>query len=151
MHLIQVDPTSRGYPAPVGDFAYSFFTNTLYFKIGDGLTDWSGVEADGAPRAGNDLTNASITRNPAVDAASVYTLPHILSANHVLTLGVSGSPVTNSIVQVIRRDLSGFTYTVNDDAGTPLIVFAASPVSAQGATFYFDGTHYVRLNFFYAA
>jgi hypothetical protein len=111
-----------------------------------------GLVAPSLPKAGANLTDASVSKNPASDAASVYTLPAAtLSANRVLTLGVTGSPVTNSVVQVIRRDLTNKTYTVQDDVASSLIVFGASPASPQGATFYFDGTHFKLLNFFYVA
>ncbi len=111
-----------------------------------------GLVAPTLPKAGANLTDADATKSPASDAASVYTLPAAtLSANRVLTLGVAGSPVTDAVVQVIRRDLTAHTYTVKDDAATSLIVFASGPASPQGATFYYDGTHYVFLNFFYVA
>lgn len=104
------------------------------------------------PKAGANLTNADATINPASDAASLYTLPAAtLTGAHILTLGVSGSPITNSIVQLIRRDLTSNTYTIKDDAGTTLLVFASGPSGAQGASFYFNGTHYVFLSFYYVA
>lgn len=102
--------------------------------------------------AGAALTNADATVNPASDVASEYTLPAAtLSANRVLTLGVTGSPITNSIVQISRRDLTANTYTVKDDAGTTLLTFAVSPTTPQGASFQFSGSHYVLSTFFYLA
>ena len=88
----------------------------------------------------------------ASDKASEYTLPAAtLSANHVLTLGVTGSPVTSSIVQITRRDLTAHTYTVKDDAGTTLLVFGSAPTAPQGASFSYNGTHFVLASFFYVA
>lgn len=42
-HVIQVDPSSRGYQAPVGAQAFSVLTKTLYVKIGDQPVDWCAV------------------------------------------------------------------------------------------------------------
>jgi hypothetical protein len=115
-YIIQVDPTTRGYPAPIGAFAYSFSTNKLYVKVGEGVTGWVSIQTsasvDGVltvtgsgvddtdpanpviaivqPRAGANLTNADATKNPASDSASVYTLPAgTLSTNRILTLGTT--------------------------------------------------------------
>lgn len=102
------------------------------------------------PNPGANLPNSNTTVNPAVDSASIYRLPaDTLTANRVLTLGVGGSPVTNSIVQITRHDLTAHTYEVRDDAATSLFTFPVSPTTPQAATFFFDGTHYVFLNFFY--
>lgn len=102
------------------------------------------------PNPGANLPDTDTTVNPASDSASIYRLlADTLTNNRTLTLGVAGSPVTNSIVQIIRHDLTANTYTVNDDAATPLFTFPASPTTPQAATFFFDGTHYVFLNFFY--
>jgi hypothetical protein len=104
------------------------------------------------PATGANLGNADATINPASDKASLYLLPAgTLTAARVLTLGVSGAPITSSVLQVVRRDLSANTLTVNDDAGTTLLTFAASPTTAQGATFYYTGTHYALLSFYYVA
>lgn len=102
------------------------------------------------PNPGANLDNTDATVDPAVDAASVYRLPaDTLTGNHTLTLDVNGSPVTNSIVQITRFDLSANTYEILDDAATSLFTFSANPATPQAATFYFDGTHYKFLNFFY--
>lgn len=102
--------------------------------------------------AGAALTDAALTVNPASDNASEYTLPAAtLTANRVLTLGVTGSPVTGSLVQITRRDLTAHTYTVQDDASTSLLVFASAPTTAQGASFRFNGTHFTFSSFFYVA
>ena len=103
-------------------------------------------------KAGAALTDADVTKNPASDKASVYTLPAAtLTGAHILTLGVTGTPVTKSIVTVVRRDLTANTYTVKDDAAATLIVFGASPGSPEAAVFSFDGTHYVLDSFSYIA
>lgn len=102
------------------------------------------------PNPGANLPDSNATVDPAVDSASVYRLPeNTLTGNRVLTLDVNGSPVTNSIVQITRHDLGAFTYEVQDDAATSLFTFPASPSTPQAAAFYFDGTHYAFLNFFY--
>jgi hypothetical protein len=104
------------------------------------------------PAAGADLIDADDTVNPASSKISASTLREpTLTAARVLTIGVTGSPVTSHAYQVIRRDLSAYTYTVKDDAGTTLFTFAASPTAPQGASFYFDGTHYKFLSFYYVA
>ncbi len=104
------------------------------------------------PAVGSALTDADATVNPASSAISASVLPaSTLTANRVLTIGVSGSPVTNQVYQVIRRDLSAHTYTVKDDAGTTLYTFGASPSGAQGVSIYYNGTHYAFLSFYYVA
>lgn len=50
-YLIQVDPTSAGYPAPVGAMAYSFATSTLYVKTGSGAADWTKIPITGGTAA----------------------------------------------------------------------------------------------------
>lgn len=102
------------------------------------------------PRQGANLTDADATVNPASSQISASLLPAgTLSANRVLTLGVTGSPVTGHIYQVLRYDLTANTYAVKDDAATTLYTFAASPTTAQGVTFYYNGTHYAYLSFYY--
>lgn len=102
--------------------------------------------------AGAALTDAAATVNSASDKASEYTLPvATLTANRVLTLGVTGSPVTGSLVQITRRDLTAHTYTVQDDASTSLLVFASGPTVPQGAVFKYDGAHFTFQSFFYVA
>ncbi len=104
------------------------------------------------PAVGSNLTDADATVNPASSAISASVLPaSTLTANRVLTIGVSGSPATGLVYQVVRRDLSAHTYTVKDDAGTTLFTFAASPSGAQGASFYYSGTHFVYLSSYYVA
>jgi hypothetical protein len=142
-------------PLTLGTFAY-VISEGLYFQLVlDGSNDliWQQVAFGGnsiEPATGPNLTDADATVNPASSAISASVLPaSTLTGNRVLTIGVSGSPTTQQIYQVIRRDVSAHTYTVKDDAGTTLFTFAASPSAPQGATFYFDGTHYVFLSFYY--
>lgn len=141
--------TGGGATGPTGPSGAAGPTGPVGPGGATGPTGPTGPECNG-PNPGADLTDADVTKNPASDEASMYTLPAAtLTGNHVLTLGVTGSPITNSIVQVVRRDLTGNTYTVKDDAATTLVVFGAAPSTPQAATFYFDGTHYVFLNFWY--
>ena len=127
--------------------------------IGLGSTTLTFVQTSGtstatAPKQAANLTDASPTVNPGTDAASQYTLPAAtLSVNRTLTLGTTGSPPTNLVVQVIRRDLTAHTFAIvngGTGAGT-MLTFASAPASAQGASFYFDGTNWNLLNFFYVA
>ena len=100
------------------------------------------------------LTDASPTVSPGTDAASQYTLPAAtLTANRTLTLGTGGSPATNLVVQIIRRDLTAHTFAIvnGGGGGGTLLTFASGPATAQGASFYYDGTNWNFLNFFYVA
>jgi hypothetical protein len=103
-------------------------------------------------RAGADLAPGNTTIQPTTDSASIYTLQlGTLVANGSVILGHAGPPVTSSIVQIIRRDLSAYTYGVKNWDGTliPNATFVASPASPQGMSFYFDGTNYNLLSFYY--
>lgn len=91
------------------------------------------------PTAGANLTdaNAAIT----ITGGAQYVLPAgTLTANRVLTLNVTGAPITGEEIVVLRRDSGAFTYTINNDAATALIVLPASTRFA--AYFRFDGTHF---------
>lgn len=106
------------------------------------------------PAKAADLTDASGTNSPGTDAASQYTLPAVtLTTNRTLTLGTAGSPATNLVVQVIRRDLTANTYAVinGGGGGGTMMTFGASPATSVGASFYYDGTNWNFLNFFYVA
>jgi hypothetical protein len=126
-------------------------------NIQNGLNVNGGLTVDGsnvATPAQVILSNTGQTVNPGIDNASQYLLPSgSLNAATSLTLGTSGSPATNLVVQVIRRDLTGNTYAiVNGGAGAgTLLTFSASPKTAQGGAFKFDGTNWSLLNFFYVA
>lgn len=103
-------------------------------------------------QAGTALTDASATITPAADKASEYTLPAAtLTANRTLTLGVTGSPVTGSLVQITRRDLTAHTFLVQDDASTALFTFGSAPTAPQGICCRYNGTHYEFVSFFYVA
>lgn len=134
-------------PAPAGRARLSLKGKAVQFSV-DG-----GAFGSAAPyaRPGADLGDADATIQPTTDAASCYTMPEsTMTANRIVTLGTTGSPVTAGIVQIIRRDRSANTLTVKVGS-TTLIVFSASPASAQGASFYFDGTTYNLLSFYYVA
>lgn len=99
-------------------------------------------------RAGPALPDSDFTINPAVDAASVYTVI-LLSANRVLTIQTSGTPATNTIVYIARLDLGSFSYTLKNNAGTTLAVFGGTPATPQAVAIYFDGSDWQYLNFLY--
>jgi hypothetical protein len=106
------------------------------------------------PIQGANLTNADVTKNPASDAASQYTLPvATLTADHTITLGTTGSPVTGTLVNIIRKDLTAHTYAVINGGvgGGTLLTFASAPATAQAASFYFDGTNWTLIGFMYVA
>lgn len=142
----------------IGTLAYVIDEATYFQLVTDGPDlIWQQVTFGGSgtePRPGTNLGNASVTINPASDAASSYTMPVATqTADRTITLGTSGSPATNSIVQVVRRDLSAHSLVIvngGTGAGT-LFTFGPSPATAQGATFYFDGTDYHFLNVFFVA
>lgn len=102
------------------------------------------------PAIGAALTGAtSQTVNPASDAASLYALTSTRTTNGTLTLGVSGSPITSSVVSIWIQAGGAFTYTIQDDASTTLATVPAN-ASRQVYDFYFNGTHYVFLSFVYS-
>jgi len=82
--------------------------------------------------------NATIT----VAAGAQYVMADgTMTANRVITLGTSGSPLTGEMIAILRRDTGAYTLTVNDDAASALVVLPAS--RRYAAYFRFDGTHYV--------
>lgn len=89
---------------------------------------------------GANLGNANATVT--IAGGSQYTLPAgTLTANRVLTLGVTGSPVTGEMIAVVRQDAGAFTYTVQDAAAASLIVL---PVSTRIAAYFkFNGTQFI--------
>lgn len=91
-------------------------------------------------KQGAALTNADLSKD--VSNGSEFTLPAAtLAASHILTLAITGSPITNQIIRVTRLDVTANTYVVKDDAATTLLTF---PVSLKGtADFKFNGTHFV--------
>lgn len=92
------------------------------------------------PTAGTALTNANASIT--IAGGAQYVLPAAtLTAGRVLTLGTGGTPLTGETLVVLRRDATAFTYTIQDDASTSLLVMPASVRMA--AYFRYDGTHYV--------
>lgn len=92
------------------------------------------------PTQGTNLTDANATIT--IAGGAQYVLPAAtLTANRVLTLGVTGSPLTGEIMAVLRRGTEAFTLTVQDDAATVLFTMPASTKFA--AYFRFSGTHFV--------
>lgn len=112
------------------------------------LMDWVGgspvvrAELLGSeiPTAGADLGDANATIT--IAGGAQYILPAAtLTANRVITLGVTGSPITGETIAILRRGTEAFTLTVQDDAATSLLVMPASMRLA--AYFRFNGTHFV--------
>jgi hypothetical protein len=99
------------------------------------------------PSEGAALTDGALTINPASEACSQRTLPATvpLTNDRTYVLGVTGSPITNSVFSIVKRGAGAHTLTVNDDAATQLFVFASGSTNQQ-ANFYFDGTHYKFLS-----
>jgi hypothetical protein len=67
-------------------------------------------------------------------------------------LGTGGTPLTDSIVQIVRRDLSANILTIQD--GGPLatswvLVTPPSGVNAIAGTWQWTGTDWTLLNFWY--
>jgi hypothetical protein len=92
------------------------------------------------PTAGADLGDANATIT--IAGGAQYILPAAtLTANRVLTLGVTGSPITGETIAILRRGTEAFTLTVQDDAATSLLVMPAS--TRLAAYFRYNGTHFV--------
>jgi hypothetical protein len=95
------------------------------------------------PTVGVDLTDADATI--IVTGGCQRTLPAAtLTANRVLTLGVTGSPVKFQKITVVRRDATVRTFTVKDNAAATLLVL---PVGFS-ADFVYDSvaTHFILLS-----
>lgn len=91
------------------------------------------------PTQGSNLTDANATVTIA-DGAQQVLAAGTLTTNRVLTLGVTGSPITGETKTIIRRDVSAFTYTIQDDTSASLFVMPASTKFA--AYFRFNGLHF---------
>jgi len=92
------------------------------------------------PTAGTNLTDANATLT--IAGGAQYVLPAAtLTANRVLTLGVTGSPLTSETIAILRRGTEAFSLTVQDDAATSLLVMPAS--TKMAAYFRYNGTHFV--------
>lgn len=93
------------------------------------------------PVIGSPLTDADTSIN--ISEGSQRILPEgTLTADRVLTLDVSGSPITGESICIVRLDTVPQTYTINDDASTTLVVLPSTSIRYT-AYFKFDGTHYV--------
>jgi hypothetical protein len=92
------------------------------------------------PTAGTNLADANATI--AIGGGAQYVLPAAtLTANRVITLGVTGSPITGETIAILRRGTEAFSLTIQDDAATSLLVMPASTRFA--GYFRYNGTHYV--------
>ena len=92
------------------------------------------------PTAGTNLGDANATLT--IAGGAQYILPAAtLTANRVITLGVTGSPITTDTIVILRRGTEAFTLTVQDDAATLLVVMPAS--TRMAAYFRYNGTHFV--------
>jgi len=101
------------------------------------------------PIPASNLTNASVTVNPATDSASEYVMPTAtMSANRTVTLGTTGSPATNDVVRVICNDFAGHNLVIANGGvgGGTLFTFSGTPATSLGASFYFDGTNWKFLS-----
>lgn len=96
-----------------------------------------------APTGGSDLPDSDSTVTIA-GGASYVAFNGTYSANRVLTLGVTGSPITGECIRIIRRDTEAFTLTIKDDAAATLIVLPAGV--KFDAVFKFGGTHFTLLS-----
>jgi hypothetical protein len=106
------------------------------------------------PTEGAALTNADVTVNPATDGASEYTLPAAtLTGNHTVTLGVTGSPITGTTVNIVRKDLTANTYAVINGGtnGGTAFTFASAPAGAQVASFFYNSVDWVFAGFQYVS
>jgi hypothetical protein len=112
--------------------------------VGNG-TSWEATA--GVKTKSSDLTDADATVN--ISDGSRFILPAVLlgglTANRILTLGTSGSPMTGDTVTVERYDVTAYTYAIANGgpAGGTLFTF---PVSVKRrASFQYDGANWVYL------
>lgn len=120
--------------AGVASTAYGRSLLTLASAVADAESLGSEI-----PTAGSNLSDANATIT--IAGGAQYVLPAAtLTANRVLTLGVTGSPLTGEIISVLRRGTEAFTYTIQDDAATVLFTM---PVSTRFAAYFrYNGTHF---------
>lgn len=92
------------------------------------------------PTQGANLTDADVTINISQGAQRV--LPAAtLTANRIVTLGTTGSPITGESIAILRRDSTAFTLTIKNNAGTTLIVL---PVSTRFAAYFqYSGSDWI--------
>lgn len=87
--------------------------------------------------AGTNLTNADQTLT--VAGGGRYVSSVTLTANRKKILGTSGSPLTNQVIRIERKETSAFTITIRDSAdANTLFVFPSGQLWA--ADFIFNGT-----------
>jgi hypothetical protein len=92
------------------------------------------------PTAGTNLADANATIT--IAGGAQYILPAAtLTANRVITMGVTGSPLTGETIAIFRRGTEAFTLTIQDDAATSLFVI---PASTRFTVFLrYSGSHWV--------
>lgn len=90
---------------------------------------------------GANLTDADVTIT--IAQGTWRTLPTILSANRVCTLGTTNA-AAGDMIELTRLDAGAFTYAVvNGGVGAGTLV--TLPISQRWwARFYFDGTNWLR-------
>lgn len=89
------------------------------------------------PTLGTDIPDANTTIS--ISGGSSYKMPTATAAR-VVTLGTSGSPLTNEAIRVNVTRTSAFAITIQDDASTSLIVVPASVKGTVVANY--SGTHF---------
>ncbi len=79
---------------------------------------------------GADLTDASATIQPFSDKCSLYVLPNgVLTADRTLTVSItSGTPVAQTIVDILVLDTSAHSFTIQNNTPTTLYTHAGSGV-----------------------
>jgi hypothetical protein len=135
-------------PSPTAVFGASFYWDGANWRF---LSTYPlvGVHAE---LEGSALTDASTTVNPGSDAVSQYVLPAAtLTTNRTLTIGTSGSPVTGSLVRIVRQDLTGNTYAIANGGGGggTIFTFGATPTKVTALTVFFNGSDWVLVGFQY--
>lgn len=104
------------------------------------------TSADLVPSQGTALADAATLLQPNTDLCSEYTMP-TLTANRVVTLGVTGPPVTGQMVRIVRKDATANTLTVANGGtnGGNLFVVPTAPSATKwpSATFYFNSVDWV--------
>lgn len=93
------------------------------------------------------LTDASTTKNIS-DGAQQVLPAATLTTNRTLTLGTSGSPITDDTIVVVRLDATANTYAIANGGagGGTLFTF---PASVKGMmAFKYDGTNWVKASGF---
>lgn len=153
------DPRASGLQRPVGSLVYSRAGDVYYVKTGPLATDWSNLAtvvaattATVVTASGSALADADYLLQPFTDKASQYKVPALtLSANRNITLGVTGPPITGTLVRIVRLDVSAFTIAfLNGGTNGGTLVAAVAPGQACSFTFYYNGADWVFVGFEYA-